>query len=490
MQESFSGDAYANAQAPPNAPGVSPQNPLDRIFEAQKHAFENNRLPPSNQRIQQLKRLKQALVQSREAIVSAISRDFSGRARDETLLAELLPSIEGIRYTARRVKRWMRPERRYPGILFQPAKARIFHQPLGVVGIIVPWNYPLYLAVGPLTGALAAGNRAMIKTSRNAPEFGRIFKNLMRETFNEDHVAVITAEEASGAAFSEKPWDHLLFTGSTVTGRRVMGAAAKQLTPVTLELGGKSPAIISPKVPMADAAERIAFGKQLNAGQTCVAPDYVLCPKERIEAFSAAFQDCIAAMYPRMADNPQYTSIISHQQYKRLTTLLTDAETKGARVIPVNPSGESFARSRKLPLYLILNANDDMQVMQEEIFGPLLPVIPYESLADAAAYVNARPRPLALYFFDYDKSNIHFILTQTHSGGAMINDTLMHVAQDDLPFGGIGASGMGQYHGREGFLTFSKAKGVMIRPRFNSGRLVYPPYDRWIHRLVYRLFIR
>lgn len=492
MTESANVNTGADAQSSLNQTEANQTKTteLERIFESQRQAFAQNRLPPAKQRIEHLKRLNKVLAENQEAIIAAIDTDFSCRARDETLLAELLPSVEGIRYAARRVKKWMQPARRHVGILFQPAKARIIYQPLGVVGIVVPWNYPLYLAVGPLTAALAAGNRAMIKTSRNAPEFGRLFKKLMAEAFNEDHVAVITTEESSGSAFVDKPWDHLLFTGSTATGRRVMAAAAEHLTPVTLELGGKSPAIISPEVPMTHAAERIAFGKQFNAGQTCVAPDYVLCPKERIEEFSEIFQKCVAAMYPTMAKNPQYTSIISAGQYKRLTTLLTDAETKRARVIPVNPTGESFAQTGKLPVYLILDANEDMQVLQEEIFGPLLPVVGYDSLADAADYVNARPRPLALYYFDYNKKNIHFMLTRTHSGGVMVNDTLMHVAQDDLPFGGVGASGMGEYHSREGFLTFSKAKGVMIRPRFNSGRLVYPPYGRWIHRMVYKLFIR
>lgn len=465
-------------------------NALDRIFEAQKAAFRKHPMPDADERIMHLNRLKQALIQNRQKLVAAINDDFSCRAEDETLLAEIFPSVEGIRYAARHVKKWMKPSRRHVGILFQPAKARVVYQPMGVVGIIVPWNYPLYLGVGPLAGALAAGNRVMIKMSRNTPRTADVLKTLIHETFDEDHVAVITGADGLGSAFSQKPWDHLVFTGSTAVGRHVMRAAADHLTPVTLELGGKSPAIISRDVPMEDAAERIAFGKQFNVGQTCVAPDYVLCPKDRVDAFVETFRECVARMYPVMDDNPQYTSIINPDEYERLTGLLTDAADKGAHIIKINPSDESFAGSRKLPIHLLLNVTDEMRILQEEIFGPLLPVVPYDTLKDAVTYVNDRPRPLALYFFDYNKANMEYILNYTHSGGVLINDTLMHVAQDDMPFGGIGESGMGQYHGHEGFLAFSKAKGVMIRPKFNSGKFVYPPYGTLIHKLIYKFFIR
>ena len=485
MQEPGRRDAGGGASQPGQG-----NHELDRIFKAQKRAFARAPMPGAHERIAHLKALKKALIRHQEDIIAAIHADYNGRSRDETLLGEMMPSVEGLGFAIRRVRRWMRPDRRRVGLVFQPAKARVYVQPKGVVGIIVPWNYPLYLAIGPLTGALAAGNRVMIKTSRRVPETAKVLRALIRETFAEDHVAVLAGQGGLGAAFIEKPWDHLIFTGSTAVGREVMRAAAGHLTPVTLELGGKSPAIIGPQAPMADAAERIVFGKQFNVGQTCVAPDYVLCPQGRMDDFVEAFQGCAARMVPAMAGNPEYTSMIDQRAHDRLTAVLGDAREKGARVVEVNPARESFTGTRKLPLYLLLDVTDEMLVMQEENFGPLLPVVGYQDLAGAVAYVNARPRPLALYFFDHQRENIATVLTHTHSGGVLINDTLMHVAQDDLPFGGIGDSGMGRYHGREGFMTFSHVKGVMIRPGFNSAKFVNPPYGKWMHRMVYRFFIR
>ncbi len=485
MQESGRPEAGTGTSKPPEE-----TQELDRIFASQKRAFARSPMPGAGERVGHLKLLKEALIRHREDIIEAVHADYSCRSRDETLLGEILPSVEGLGFAIRRVRRWMRPERRRVGVLFQPARARVTYQPKGVVGIIVPWNYPVYLLVGPLTGVLAAGNRVMIKTSRRAPETGAAVRAMIREAFDEDHVAVLTGRKGLGSAFIEKPWDHLMFTGSTDVGRQVMRAAAGCLTPVTLELGGKSPAIIGPRAPMTDAAERIAFGKQFNAGQTCVAPDYVLCPRDRLDEFVEAFQDRVARMVPAMAGNAQYTAMIDPRAHERLASVIEDARDKGARVVEVNPSRESFQGTRKLPLYMLLDVTDDMRALREEIFGPVLPVIPYRRLEDAAAYVNSRPRPLALYYFDHDRENIAFILTHTHSGGALVNDTLMHVAQDDLPFGGIGDSGMGNYHGREGFLTFSHAKGVMVRPRFNSATFINPPYGKWVHRMVYRFFVR
>jgi len=360
------------------------------------------------------------------------------------------------------------------------------YQPLGVIGIIVPWNYPLYLAIGPLIGALAAGNRVMLKMSESTPATGQLLKALLAQIFSEDQVAVVLGEADVGIAFSRLPFDHLLFTGSTSIGRQVMRAAAENLTPVTLELGGKSPAIVSANVPLADAAERIAFGKTLNAGQTCVAPDYVLVPRARIEGFIEAYRQVIRRFYPQLSDNPDYTSIINPRQQARLQDYLDDAQARGARLLPLFEQSQD----RRMPHHLLLDVTDEMRVMQDEIFGPLLPIVPYDDLEQALAYVNARPRPLALYYFGYDKAEQQTVLERTHSGGVCLNDTLLHVAQDDLPFGGVGPSGMGHYHGHEGFLTFSKAKGVFIKQRFNASRLIYPPYGKALQKLVYRLFIR
>ena len=463
---------------------------LDRVFDLQRAAYDRNRMPPAEERIGHLKKLERALIDYQAHIAMALNADFGCRSGDETRLAEIFPSVEGIRYTVKRVKKWMKPSRRQVALPFHPARARVLYQPLGVVGIITPWNYPIYLSIGPLTSALAAGNRAVIKLSKYTPRTAEILKVILAKIFDEDHVTVLTGAGGLGSAFSKKPWDHLFFTGSTQVGRHVMRAAAENLTPVTLELGGKSPAIISPEVPMADAAERIAFGKVFNAGQTCIAPDYVLCPEKRMAEFEAAFTRAVSRMYPTMEQNTQYTSIINAGEHARLAALIQDAEKKGARIVRINPAGENFEATRKMPVHLLLNVTDDMDVMTEEIFGPLLPVVPCDTLSAAEAYVNQRPRPLALYYFDYDPKNADHILTHTHSGGAVINDTLMHVPQDDLPFGGIGPSGMGMYHSHEGFLALSKAKGVLYKPRFNSGKYIYPPYGRFIHSLIYRLFLR
>ncbi|MFC6981782.1 aldehyde dehydrogenase family protein [Microbulbifer taiwanensis] len=310
------------------------------------------------------------------------------------------------------MKKWMKPARRAVGLQFQPASAQVY-QPLGVVGVIVPWNYPLFLSIGPLTGALAAGNRVMIKMSESTPATGRLLKDLLARIFPEDQVAVVLGEVDVGVAFSKLPFDHLLFTGATSVGKHVMRAAAENLTPVTLELGGKSPAIVSDSVPMKDAAERIAFGKSLNAGQTCVAPDYVLVPSRRVEEFVSQYKEVVQGFFPRLSDNPDYTAIINERQLGRLRGYLDDAREKGATLVPLFAEGQQ----RRLPQTLLLNVSDDMKVMQEEIFGPLLPVIPYERLEDALAYVNQRPRPLALYYFGYDKAQQQRVLHETHSGG-------------------------------------------------------------------------
>lgn len=461
---------------------------MNMTFNAQRQAFAGNPMPPAAQRRQWLKHLRLALLARQDELVEAIGRDFSMRSADETLLAELMPSVQGLRHAERHVQRWMRATRRPVGLAFQPASARVEYQPLGVVGVIVPWNYPLFLAIGPLTGALAAGNRVMLKLSEATPATGELLKGLLQDVFPDDLVSVVLGEAEVGEAFSRLPFDHLLFTGATSIGRKVMQAAAHNLTPVTLELGGKSPAIVSADVPLEAAAERIAFGKTLNAGQTCVAPDYVLVPEQRLAGFVDAYRKAVQRFYPRIAGNPDYSAIINPRQLARLNDYLSDAREKGAQVLDLYP-GES-GEGRQLAPHLLLQVNDDMRVMQDEIFGPLLPVVPYRQLDDALAYVNQRPRPLALYYFGYNRREQQRVLEQTHSGGVCLNDTLLHVAQDDLPFGGVGPSGMGHYHGHDGFLTFSKAKAVLVKQRLNAARLIYPPYGKALQKLVYKLFIR
>jgi coniferyl-aldehyde dehydrogenase len=459
---------------------------LHRLFAVQRQAYAANPMPPAAQRQQWLKALREVLSDERQALIDAISQDFSHRSADETLLAELMPSLHGIHYASKHLKGWMKPSRRKVGLAFQPASAKVIYQPLGVVGVIVPWNYPLYLAIGPLVGALSAGNRVMLKLSESTPATGQLLKALLARVFPEDLVCVVLGEAEIGMAFSRLRFDHLLFTGATSIGKQVMRAAAEHLTPVTLELGGKSPAIVSADVPLKDAAERIAFGKTLNAGQTCVAPDYVLVPEDRVGAFVEAYRQAVRGFYPKLADNPDYTAIINDRHISRLNGYLSDATSKGALLIPLFDQGQG----RRMGHSLLLNVNDEMTVMQDEIFGPVLPIVPYTGLDQAFAYINQRPRPLALYFFGYDKGEQNRVLNETHSGGVCLNDTLLHVAQDDLPFGGIGASGMGHYHGNEGFLTFSKAKGVLTKQRLNAAKLIYPPYGKSIQKLIQKLFIR
>ena len=459
---------------------------LHLLLDKQRQAYAAHPYPPLEQRQQWLKSLRQLLSDEREVLIDAISQDFSHRSADETLFAELMPSLHGIDYTLKHLKRWMKPSARSVDVMFQPASAHVMYQPLGVIGIIVPWNYPLYLAMGPLIGALAAGNRVMLKLSEFTPATGRLLKDLLGRIFPEDCVAVVLGEADVAVAFSGLAFDHLLFTGSTQVGKLVMRAAAEHLTPVTLELGGKSAAIVSADVPLKDAAQRIAWGKSLNAGQTCIAPDYVLVPENRVQGFVDAYRQVMHSFYPTLIDNPDYTAIINERQLARLEHLKTDAVAKGARLIPLYEQDQG----RRMAHCLVLDVNDDMQVMQEEIFGPLLPVVAYRDLEQALAYITERPRPLALYYFGYNKVEQQRVLQNSHSGGVCINETLLHVAVDDLPFGGVGPSGMGRYHGHEGFLTFSHAKSVLAKQRVNSSLAIYPPYGRKLGRLVQKLFIR
>ena len=459
---------------------------LQALFETQRQAYAAHPMPPIAQRRQWLKSLRRLLSDEREVLIDAISQDFSHRSPDETLLAELMPSLHSIDYTLKHLARWMKPSPRKVGMTFQPASAKVVYQSLGVVGIIVPWNYPLYLAMGPLIGALAAGNRVMLKLSESTPATGRLLQDLLGRIFPEEIVAVVLGEAEVAVAFSHLAFDHLLFTGSTHIGKQVMRAAAENLTPVTLELGGKSPSIVSADVPLKEAAQRIAWGKTLNAGQTCIAPDYVLVPQDRVEAFVDAYRQAVLGFYPTLADNPDYSAIINERQLARLKHLEEDATRQGAQLIRLYENGQG----RRMPHSLLLQVNDGMQVMQEEIFGPLLPVVPYTDLEQALAYINQRPRPLALYYFGHNKAEQQKVIENTHSGGVCINDTLQHVAIEDMPFGGIGPSGMGHYHGHEGFLTFSHAKSVLTKPRLNSSSLIYPPYGRQLGRLIQKLFIR
>ena len=449
---------------------------MQALLQKQKDAFANNPLPSAEERRGWLNTLKQALLSHQEVLIAAIDSDFGGRSRNETLLAEFLSSLGDIAYCSKRLKQWMKPSRRHVPLHMQPASAKVIYQPVGVVGIIVPWNYPLFLAMGPLVTALSAGNRCMLKLSEFTPNTSALMADIITEAFPEDLVTVINGEADVAAAFSRLPFDHLLFTGSTEVGKHVMKAAADNLTPVTLELGGKSPVIIDDDFPLAEAAQRICYGKSMNAGQTCVAPDYILIHKHQEQAFVDAYFKAFRSMYPVIQGNSDYSAIINSRQYQRLQSLIDDARKKGAEVL--TPDEEVIEdTSRQMLPHLLLNTTDDMNVMQEELFGPILPIKTVESLSEAIDYIRARPRPLALYYFGLDKQKQAQVQTQTHSGTSCMNETLMQVAIDDLPFGGIGPSGMGHYHGKEGFLTFSKAKPVFSKGRFNSAKLIFPPYS-------------
>lgn len=463
---------------------------MKRIFAAQRAAFGRDRYQSADARVRNIEALRGALVRHKDTLAREVSSDFGHRSQDETLFAEVMTSLEGLKYTKNNIAEWMKPDVRHVGPMQQPARARVVHQPLGVVGIIVPWNYPIFLAIGPLTAALSAGNRAMIKMSSFTPALAEAFKKMIRSVFSEDEVAVITGGGPVSDAFSRMPFDHIIFTGSTTVGRTVMEAAAANLTPVTLELGGKSPVILHESYPIEDAVPRIAFGKCWNAGQTCVAPDHLLCPRDKVDEFVTKFTAQVSAMYPTMLDNPDYTSVINSKQYNRIQGYMKDAREKGARIIEINPAREDFSKSRKMPVTLVLDVRDDMELMKNEIFGPILPIIPHDGLDDALTYVNEHARPLALYYFDYDRARGHRVETETCSGGMCINDTISHVGVDDLPFGGVGPSGMGRYHGKEGFLTLSNPRGILEKPKFYPLKYFLPPFGNPVHRIAKKALMR
>jgi len=454
-------------------------------FDRMKTAQRNHPYPPSYaERISRIDRLISMSRRYQDDLVSAARADFGSRSPHETILADVFATVSVCKYIRGNLKKWMAPDRRHIGMTLAPARAAVQSQPLGVVGIIAPWNYPYYLAVSPLAFALAAGNRALVKPSELTPNVSELMANIMDEAFAPDVVDVMTGGPDVATFFSSLPFDHILFTGSTKVGGYVMQAAAKNLTPVTLELGGKSPTIVHRDYPIEKAVDRIVAGKYMNCGQTCIAPDYVMVHESEREAFVTAFRESIARSYPSIAGNQDYTSIVSDRHYERVQGLIRDAEKRGATKIEVNPAGETFeASDRKIPPTLLLDVNDDMDVMREEIFGPVLPVRTYQTLDEAIDYVNDHPRPLALYYFDQDAYRAEDVLARTTSGGAAINDTVLHVLVDDMPFGGVGPSGIGAYHGKEGFETFSHKKAVFYQSRVNGASLLAPPYGKLIETL-------
>jgi coniferyl-aldehyde dehydrogenase len=453
---------------------------LRATLERQRAAFLREGPPSYKQRREHLRKLLRMLLDNQEQILVAIREDFGGRSERESLRADIMPVVFGIRHAISSLRKWMRPSRRPTHWATWPSGGRVEYVPLGVVGIISPWNYPAQLALSPLTAALAAGNRAMLKPSELTPKTSAVLAEMIGKTFADDHVTVANGGVEVAQAFSLLPFDHLLFTGSTSVGRMVMRAASENLVPVTLELGGKSPVLIDRDYRLEHGANNLVFGKLLNAGQTCVAPDYLLVHESRVDATLETLRQFTASMYPRLADNPDYTPLINERHRQRLLGHIEDAKRKGATVIEINPGDEAperFADANKLPFTLLLDVDDSMTAMQDELFGPLLPIKTYRELDEAIEYVNTHPRPLAAYVYSDSRATIDRFGSRVVSGALGINATALHVAQDDLPFGGVGHSGIGRYHAQEGFLTFSHPKAVYRQMRPNLVNLVGPPYD-------------
>lgn len=468
-----------------DSPAALLRAPLEAAFKRQRAAYLNHPVPDYEARCADLRKLKAFVREQQEAICDAIHADYGQRSRHETLLTEIIPVLKDIDHTLKHLKRWMKPQRRsIDRLSFGLASNRVIPQPLGVVGVIVPWNFPLYLSLTPLTAIFAAGNRAMVKMSENSRHLAKLLVRELPDYFNESKLQIFDETGGVGVEFSKLPFDHLLFTGSATTGRAVMAAAAPNLCPVTLELGGKSPAVVCEDFPLRTAAERILHVKYLNAGQICTSVDHVYVPESRVKEFVRLAQEIMPRRYARL-ESPDYTAIIDDIAYARLLHALDEAKQRGAKVIPLIPGKPFDANLRKIAPHLVLDAPADSLLMQREIFGPILPVITYEDLEDDVIQrINAGPRPLALYPFTNDKATLDLLLTRVMSGGVTVNDALYHVGQHDLPFGGVGDSGMGHYHGHEGFLTFSKLRPVFHQARLSPLALLTPPYGRLADRIL------
>ncbi|MBR0828863.1 coniferyl aldehyde dehydrogenase [Bradyrhizobium manausense] len=462
----------------------APLRALDDAFHAMVERSRTSPPPSLGERHDRLARLRAVVADNEERFRQAISADFGHRSAVETTIAETLLVFSEVRHATKHLKSWMAPQRIATALQFLPARNRLFPQPLGVVGIIAPWNYPLQLALAPAIGAIAAGNRVIIKPSELVPHFSALLRELVAARFDATEMLVTGIENEVAKAFPTLPFDHLVFTGSTRVGRIVAEAAGRNLTPVTLELGGKSPAIVDPSADLEEAAERIAYGKLLNAGQTCIAPDYVLVPEASLQAFAEKVRAHMRRMFGTDPNNKDYTSIISDRHYARLERLVADAAQRGAKILqPAKADDPNWKARRKFPPTLVVGATPEMAIMQEEIFGPVLPVMGFREAAEAIAFINGRDRPLALYWFGKDRTARDEVLMRTVSGGVTVNDCLFHFTQINQPMGGVGASGAGAYHGEWGFRTFSKLKPVFYRSKLNRLADLYPPYGGKIARL-------
>jgi coniferyl-aldehyde dehydrogenase len=458
---------------------------LTKVLDAQRADYLAEGHVSAETRIDRINRGIASLAKYQDQLVDALNTDFSCRPRQLSMLTDIAGSISPMKSAAKHLRKWMKPEKRktmFPLNLFG-GRSRVEYQPLGVVGILSPWNFPVNLTFGPLAEVLAAGNRSIIKPSEFTPSVSEVMASLVKDAWDEKEVAVFTGGPEVGAAFTAMPFDHMIFTGATSIARHVMAAAARNLVPVTLELGGKSPVLVSRSANIKQAVGRIMLGKTMNAGQICLAPDYLMVPEEKLEEVISEIKLSVAEMYPKLLDNPQYTSVVNDRHYQRLQENLADARSKGGEVIEVNPAGENFAGQRgtqKIAPTIIKNPTENMRVLEEEIFGPLLPIKTYKDFNETIDYVNSKPRPLGLYYFGEDANEERQVLDRTTSGGVCLNDVIMHIMQEDLPFGGVGPAGMGSYHGFDGFKTFSHAKAIYKQPKFDIAGLagMRPPYNK------------
>lgn len=463
----------------------APVSAMQDVFHRAVALSREGTAPTSKERLDRLARLRALVVDNEAEFDRAISADFGNRSSTETLIAETLFVLAEIKHATKHLNRWIAPKHVATELQYFPAKNRLIPQPLGVVGIIAPWNYPLQLTLAPAIAAIAAGNRIMIKPSELVPQFSALLKKLVAEKFDDTELMVTDIHNDISEKFAALPFDHLIFTGSTRVGRMVAEVAGRNLTPVTLELGGKSPTIVDRSADIAEAAERIVYAKLMNAGQTCIAPDYVLIPQKSMDDFVTKAHANVAKMFGTSPDNKDYTSIVSDNHYARLEGLVADAAAQGAKITQVaKPSDPAWKSKRKFPPTLVSGVTPDMKIMQEEIFGPILPVAACETAAEAVAYINAHDRPLALYWFGKDDAARDEVLARTVSGGVTVNDCLFHFVQANQPMGGVGASGIGAYHGEWGFRTLSKMKPVFYRSPFNRLADLYPPYGSKIARLI------
>ena len=462
---------------------ASPSLNLAQLLAAQRAAYRREGSPSLADRRTDLSKLRTALIANRSRIEAAINTDFGHRSRHETSLMELAGLVGGIDYLHKNLRRMMRSEKRHVAIHMRTGSARVEYQPLGVVGVMAPWNYPVVLALMPVVTAMAAGNRVMLKPSEFTPNINALLEEILGSLFPADQIVVVNGDAAVGAAFSALPFDHLIFTGSTVVGHKVMKAASENLVPVTLELGGKSPVVIEKGHPLDHASAGIVFGKLVSCGQTCIAPDYALVHEDDIAAFLTSYDAAVVAAYPDGPSSQDYTWVVNDRHLARLNGLLEDARVKGATVREVGREGQN-AHPRAMRPTVVLGVTDDMTIAHEEIFGPILPVFSYRTLEDAISFIDARPRPLALYYYGHDKTEQRRVLDGTTSGNVTINGTIMHIAQDDLPFGGVGSSGIGAYHGIEGFRRLSHAKGIYEQGRWNTSTLLRAPFGKMADRIL------